>query len=135
MRSGLASHPLSLVVKEPLRTGNVGNRYDGNTATSPAQKWHSSGPTNVYSFSTNLLNTHHVQGIVLGAAVFEMTKLFVYVASELFLDSLPDLREKDRKPLPGPFRELRAWVRSALRPFLSPAETLSLLKSVISQNK
>lgn len=36
--------------------------------------------------SISLLSTHYVQGIVLGAAVFEMTKLFVFVGSELDLD-------------------------------------------------
>lgn len=38
-----------------------------------------------------------MQGIVLSAAIFEMTKLFVHVhvRSELVLDSVPDLRETE----------------------------------------
>lgn len=56
---------------------------------------HSSGPTNIYSFKKSLQSTHYVQGIVLGAAIFEMTKLFVYVRSELVLDSFPDLRKTE----------------------------------------
>lgn len=62
-----------------------------------------------------------MQGIVLGTAVFEMTKLFVYVGSELVLDSSPDLREKDRMPLRGSFREPRAQMRSVFCPSISPA--------------
>ena len=52
-------------------------RHPGNTAAFPAQKWHSSGPVNFYSFSKCLMSTHYVQGIGLGAAVFEMTKLYM----------------------------------------------------------
>lgn len=62
-----------------------------------------------------------MQGIVLGTAVFEMTKLFVYVGSELVLDSSPDLREKDRMPLCGSFREPRAQMRSVFCPSISLA--------------
>lgn len=69
-------------------------RHDGNTDF-PAQKQHSSGSTNIYSFNKSLLSTHYMQGIVLGAAIFEMTKLFVQVGSELVLDSVPDLRETE----------------------------------------
>lgn len=36
-----------------------------------------------------------MQGFVLGATIFEMTKLFVRVGSELVLDSVPDLRETE----------------------------------------
>jgi len=36
-----------------------------------------------------------MQGVVLGAAIFEMTKLFVQVGCELVLDSVPDLRETE----------------------------------------
>lgn len=46
-------------------------------------------------FNKSLLSTHYVQGIVLGAASFEITKLFVYVGSELVLDSFPDLRKTE----------------------------------------
>lgn len=65
------------VVKAPLRTSDVEQRHYGNTAAFPAQKWHSSGPVNFYSFSKCLMSTHYVQGIGLGAAVFEMTKLYM----------------------------------------------------------
>lgn len=43
----------------------------------------------------SLLNTHYMQDIVLGAAIFEMTKLFVQVGSELLFDSVPDLIETE----------------------------------------
>lgn len=36
-----------------------------------------------------------MQDIVLGAAIFEMTKLFVQVGSELLFDSVPDLIETE----------------------------------------
>lgn len=36
-----------------------------------------------------------MQEIVLGAAIFKITKLFVYVGSELVLDSFPDLRKTE----------------------------------------
>lgn len=36
-----------------------------------------------------------MQGIVLGAVIFEMTKLFVYVGSELVLVSFSDLRKTE----------------------------------------
>lgn len=36
-----------------------------------------------------------MQGIVLGAVIFEMTKLFVYVGSELVLVSFSDLRRQN----------------------------------------
>lgn len=68
-------------------------RHDGNTADFPAQKLYSSGSTNIYSFNKSLLNTLCMQSIVLDAAIFEMTKLFVQVGSELVLDSVLDLRQ------------------------------------------
>lgn len=40
-----------------------------------------------------------MQGIMLGAAIFEMTKLFVYVGTDPALDNFPDLIEKDSMPL------------------------------------
>lgn len=64
-------------------------------AAFPAQKWHSSGSTNIYLFNKSLLSTHYMQGIVLGATIFKMTKLSVPVGSELDLDSVPDLRETE----------------------------------------
>lgn len=36
-----------------------------------------------------------MQSIVLGAAIFEMTKLFVQVGCELVLDGVPDLRKTE----------------------------------------
>lgn len=36
-----------------------------------------------------------MQGIVLGAVIFEMTKWFVYVGSELVLVSFSDLRKTE----------------------------------------